>query len=144
MVLDHCFADELTALDLALIDDNFVVLSQLDFVVFDCLVKGFVSVVPLLDIVDNLEQIDGNRKYLSSGLQHLLVFFDLFAVLSLELDLILALSGWTLQHMVKLGLRLFDQLGWILSNMSRTLVLRVYSRSSSELLSSQYLRYSLM
>jgi hypothetical protein len=109
VVLDDCFADELAALDLALIDDDLVMLSELNLIVLDGLVQSFVPVVPLLDIVNYLQQIDGNRKYLSSGLQHLLVFLYLLPVLTLELDLILALSGRTPQHLVEFGVGLFDQ-----------------------------------
>ena len=101
MIFDDCLAYELAALNFAFIDDNFMVLSQLNFVIFDCLVECFVPVVPFFDIVDDLQQIDRNRKYLSSSLQHFLILFDLFSVLTFELNLILAFSGWTTQDLIK-------------------------------------------
>ena len=126
VIFDDCLAYELTSLNLAFIDDNFMMLSKLNFVVFDCLVKCFVSVVSFLDIMDDLEQIDWNRKYLATSLQHFLVFFDLLSILSLQLNLILALPRWASQYLVEFGIRLFGEFGWVLNDMSCTLVLRVY------------------
>ena len=103
-ILDYGFADELATLNPSLIDDHFVVLSELNLVVLDSLVEGFVFVVSLLDIVDYLQQIDGYRKNLSSGLQHLLVLLDLLFVLLLELTLVLAFIGGAAQDLLEFGL----------------------------------------
>lgn len=104
MILDYGFADELTALNSSLIDDHFVVLSELNLVVLDSLIEGFVFVVSFLNIVDYLQQIDGYRKNLSSGLQHLLVLLDLLFVLLLELTLVLAFIGGAAQNLLEFGL----------------------------------------
>lgn len=104
VILDYGFADELAALNPSLIDDHFVVLSELNLVVLDSLVEGFVFVVSLLDIVNYLQQIDGYGKNLSSGLQHFLVLLDLLLVLLLELTLVLAFIGGAAQDLLEFGL----------------------------------------
>ena len=43
-------------------------LAQLNLIVLDSFVKGVVLVAALLDVVDYLQQIDGDRKDLSSCL----------------------------------------------------------------------------
>lgn len=49
------FADKLCALYFSLVDNDFVVLSQLNFIILDCFVKGFVFGSSLFDIMDDLE-----------------------------------------------------------------------------------------
>ena len=76
MVLDHRFADEFSSLDSSFVNYDFMMLAELDFVVFDCVVERFIFLVAVLDIMYDLEQIDRDGKNLSSGLKHLLVLFD--------------------------------------------------------------------
>lgn len=103
VIFDDGFADEFCALNSAFIDDDFVMFSELNLIVFDGFVEGFVFVVALLDIVDYLEQVDGDGEDLSSGLQHFLVLFDLLLVLAFELHLVLALAVGVSHHLLQLG-----------------------------------------
>lgn len=57
---DDSFADQFCALDSAFIDDDLVMLAQLNLIVLDSFVKGVVLVAALLDVVDYLQQIDGD------------------------------------------------------------------------------------
>lgn len=123
MLLDHILTNELSALYSALVDDDLVVFAQLYLVIFDGLAKGFVLVASLLDVVDNLEEVDGDGEDLSAGLQHLLVLLDLCLVLPLELQLVLGLVVGTLQHGLQLGLALAAPLARALSNPTCTLLL---------------------
>lgn len=104
MLFDHVLADQLSALHPSFVDDDLMVLSQLNLVVFDGLVEILILVAAFLDVVDNLKKVDGNRKYLPSSLQHFLVFFKLRLVLFFELLLVLGLVVRTLQHRLKLAL----------------------------------------
>ena len=58
MVLDDSLADEFSALDSALVNNDLMMLSQLDLVVFYGLIKGLILAATFFDIVDNLQQID--------------------------------------------------------------------------------------
>lgn len=60
MLLDDGFADEFGAFYSSLIDDDLVMLTQLDLIVFDRLVQGVVLVTSLFDVVDNLKEVDGD------------------------------------------------------------------------------------
>ena len=60
VVLYRGFTYQLLALDPAFVDDDLVVLSQLYFIIFDGLVEGLVLVASLLDVVDYLEEVDGD------------------------------------------------------------------------------------
>lgn len=121
MLLDHVLTDELRALDSALIDDDLVVFSELYLVILDGLAEGLVLVASLLDVVDDLEEVDGDGEDLSAGLQHLLVLLDLRLVLPLELQLVLGLVVGTLEHGLQLGLALAAPLARALSNPTCTL-----------------------
>ena len=121
MLLDHVLTDELGALDSALIDDDLVVFSELYLVILDGLAEGLVLVASLLDVVDDLEEVDGDGEDLSAGLQHLLVLLDLRLVLPLELQLVLGLVVGTLEHGLQLGLALAAPLARALSNPTCTL-----------------------
>ncbi len=92
MFLDDCLTDEFAALDSSLIDNDLVVFTQLYLVVLDSLIEGVVLVAALLDVVDDLEEVDGDGEYLPSGLQHLLVLLHLRLVLLLQLLLVLSLA----------------------------------------------------
>lgn len=147
MLLDDGFADEFGAFYSSLIDDDFVMLTQLDLIVFDCLVQGVVLVTSLLDVVDNLKEVDGDRENLSARLQNFLIFFELGLVLSLQLQLVLRLVGGALEDSFQFCLARVSRVfldGCIALNFScDTFFLTSSSKSSRELLSSQYLRYSL-
>lgn len=68
MIFDDGLADELTALYFTLIDDNFVMFSELNFIILDGFIVEIIFIASLFDVMDYLEQIYGNRKYLSTGL----------------------------------------------------------------------------
>lgn len=144
VLLDHILADELGAFDPALVDDDLVVLAQLDLVVLDGLAEGLVLVAAFLDVVDDLEQVDGDGEDLPPGLQHFLVLLHLRLVLPLQLQLVLRLVVGALQHRLQLGLAPTRLLPRPLTNTNRTLRFTSSSKLSSEALSYQYLRYSRM
>lgn len=58
VVLDDTLTDEFSAFNLALINDDLVMLTELYLVVFDGLIKSVVFVATLLDVVDDLQQVD--------------------------------------------------------------------------------------
>lgn len=62
MLFNDIFTDEFSALDPALVDDDFVVFAELYFIVFDGLVERLVLVAALLDVVDYLEEVDGDGE----------------------------------------------------------------------------------
>lgn len=147
MFLNDCLADEFTTLHASLIDDDLMVFAQLYLVILDCFVQRVVLVASLLDIVDDLEEVDGDGKYLPACLQHLLVLLHLRLVLLLQLLLILRLAVRTAQDGLQLGLahtRRFLQRQRTLPNISRTLRLTSSSKSYKEEFNSQYFRYSRM
>lgn len=144
MLLDHGLADEFTALHASLIDDDLMMLAQLYLVVLDGFIERVVLVAALLDIVDDLEKVDGDRKYLPTCLQHFLILFHLRLVLLLQLLLILGLAVGTAQHRLQLGLphtRRFLQRQRTLTKISGTLRLTSSSNSYKEEFNSQYFRY---
>lgn len=98
VLFNHIFTDQLCTFHPSLIDDDFVVLTQLDLVIFDSFVEILILIAAFLDVVDDLQEIDRNRKYLSSRLQHLLIFLKLHLVLLFKLLLILGLVVRTLQN----------------------------------------------
>lgn len=104
MFLDDSLTDEFAALHASLVDDDLMMFAQLYLVILDGFIEGIVLVAALLDIVDDLEEVDGDRKDLPTRLQHLLVLLHLRLVLLLQLLLILGLAVGTTQHRLQLGL----------------------------------------
>jgi hypothetical protein len=72
-----------------------MVLSELDFVVFDGLVERFVLASAFFDVMDDLKEVDGDGEDLSACLEDLLIFFDYCSVLFLDGDLVFAFGCWT-------------------------------------------------
>lgn len=70
-----------------------MMLSQLDLIIFDGLVEVIILGSPLFDIMDNLQQIDGDRKNLPTSLQNFLIFLILCLILFFELGLMLGFGG---------------------------------------------------
>lgn len=70
-----------------------MMLSQLDLIIFDGLVEVIILGSPLFDIMDNLQQIDGDRKNLPTSLQNFLIFLILCLILFLQLGLVLGFGG---------------------------------------------------
>lgn len=83
MILDNILANELRPLNFALVNNNLVMLAELYLIIFNGLIEVIVLRASFLNIMNNLQQIDGDRKYLPARLQHLLIFLILQFVLFL-------------------------------------------------------------
>ena len=103
VVLYGGFAYQLLTLDPAFVYDDLVVLPQLDFVVLNRFVQRLVSTPAFFDVMDDLQQIDGNRKYLPSRLQNLPVLLFLTFYLPLQLQLVFSLRSRGFEKCLELG-----------------------------------------
>lgn len=87
MISDDRLANQIRALNFAFIYDNLVMLAKLYFIILNRFVKMVILRVPFFDVMYDLQQVDGHRKYLPASLQSLLIFFILDFVLLVELGL---------------------------------------------------------
>lgn len=65
MIFDDWLTDKLCAFDFSFIDDDFMMFSELYFIVFDGFVEGVVLVASFFDVVYDLEEVDGDGEDLS-------------------------------------------------------------------------------
>lgn len=71
--LNHRLADQFGAFNPPFVNDYFVMLAQLNLIVFYGIIKRLVFLVAVFDIVDDLKQINWNSENLSACLKDLLV-----------------------------------------------------------------------
>ena len=93
VVFNDWLTDKFRSFNSAFVDDYFMMLSQLDFVVLYRVIQRFVFLVSVFDVMNYLKKVDWNRKYLPTCLKHLLVLFYHDFVLLLELELGLGFWG---------------------------------------------------
>ena len=60
MFLDDTLADEFCTFYFTFVDDDFVVFAQLYFIIFDGFIQGFVLRATFLNVMDDLQEVDGN------------------------------------------------------------------------------------
>lgn len=76
MFFYYTLTDQLSAFDSSFVNDDFVMFSQLDFVIFYCIIHRIVFLIAVFYVMDDLQQVDWNSKDLSTRLQNLLILFN--------------------------------------------------------------------
>lgn len=110
MILYHSFTDKLASFNSSLIDNDLVMFSKLNFIVLNRFIQILIAIISLFNVVNDLEKIDGNWKYLSTSLENFSIFFTFFSVFLFKLNLVFTFVWRTFQHLIKFGLSLFYSL----------------------------------